>query len=951
MTDYSTSVPKKKICLVTEELASVGTSGGIGGAFYELSVALAAHHHVDLLYCPIELPTVEEQSRIQAQYLKRNVRLRYLNAAKYAWDGSSVEARSYGVYQDLNNCDITYDVIHFHDYKGLGFYPMAARSQGLDFAETVMIVQLHGPTRWTLEANDSLFTYPEQLKIDYMEQKCISSADYVVSPSAYLFDWLNGKNWTLPAEDRCFVIKNICKGVLDLTKSHKTSIVANPQRLADVREVVFFGRHEFRKGFSAFCDAIDILRDKLASKNINVTFLGGFGRIAEEHTGLILARRGRNWKFPVAVLPAHDRIQASRYLSEAAKSVVVVPSPIENSPYTVLEAVALNRPVITSAQGGAIELLDPSVHEEMTTAITPEGLAAAIDRAITEGISYPMLAEPLEETERRWLAFHDDLIAPTSKIAANPQEEPLVTVGITHFERPEKLIEAVTSIARQTYKNIELIVVDDGSASKSTVEALTSVEVFINRLGGSLIRRQNGYLGAARNSVAAVATGKYLCFLDDDDIAFPEMIATLVKAATHSGADVVNCLNIFMPESRRSEAWPVPTAFKSRVSYLPLGGPLSLTPIQNTLGAATALISRRCFDEVGGYTEIRGVGHEDYEFFVRATQAGFQISICPVPLYLYEVDRPSMISSTSSIRNYKRVVDAISVEDCSESWKDFISLCSGREALKWARDRRNYLINMDPNADLVREFEAEAGEVPQLHLLADYCSAINSPTMKEVYRRSCAHYGNELGSLAIEYKKDIAVHRLFEPQRRADAADRTRLSDAMVDILLGRPEQAADRIKHRVVDQGYLSPLDITDIRALITEPVEPEAMLALLNVVKYSLISENHTNTAAELMFALAVKSGDHELVKRALSVIIERDCETYMCANKDVADHAEDGDLLSAFEHYINYGRSEGRNGFDNVSKAHAAFIAIAKNEIALGEFIDRFGGRRFFADSKPS
>lgn len=134
------------------------------------------------------------------------------------------------------------------------------------------------------------------------------------------------------------------------------------------------------------------------------------------------------------------------------------------------------------------------------------------------------------------------------------------------------------------------------------------------------------------------------------------MIQTLVTAAEATGADAVNCLNLFLPESRRSEAHPFPSDFKQKVSYVPLGGPLSLAPVQNTLGAATALIRRTAFEKLGGYSELHSVGHEDLELFVRALQAGMRIEICPIPLYLYEVDRPSMASRTSRLHNAARVV-------------------------------------------------------------------------------------------------------------------------------------------------------------------------------------------------------------------------------------------------------------------------------------------------------
>ena len=186
---------------------------------------------------------------------------------------------------------------------------------------------------------------------------------------------------------------------------------------------------------------------------------------------------------------------------------------------------------------------------------------------------------------------------------------------------------------------LQIVVVDDGTRSPEARQALAGMKPLFDKLGVRLIEQENLYLGAARNRAARETRSDYLLFLDDDDIAFPTMIQSLVTAAEATGADVVNCLNLFMPESRRSEAHPFPSDFKQKISYVPLGGPLSLAPVQNTLGAATALIRRTAFEKLGGYTELHSVGHEDLELFVRALQAGMRIEICPIPLYLYKVGR------------------------------------------------------------------------------------------------------------------------------------------------------------------------------------------------------------------------------------------------------------------------------------------------------------------------
>ncbi len=87
-----------------------------------------------------------------------------------------------------------------------------------------------------------------------------------------------------------------------------------------------------------------------------------------------------------------------------------------------------------------------------------------------------------------------------------------VSVIITTYNRPHYVVEAVKSVLTQTYSNLEIIVVDDGS----TEETAKALEVF-----GSKIRyfyQANQGVSAARNFGIEQTTGEYVAFLDDDDL-------------------------------------------------------------------------------------------------------------------------------------------------------------------------------------------------------------------------------------------------------------------------------------------------------------------------------------------------------------------------------------------------------------------------------------------------
>ena len=103
-------------------------------------------------------------------------------------------------------------------------------------------------------------------------------------------------------------------------------------------------------------------------------------------------------------------------------------------------------------------------------------------------------------------------------------DRPRVSVVIPVFNRLQFLGAAIESVLRQSYPNIEVIVVDDGSP----LDPGPVVAQYGSRL--RLIRKANGGLASARNYGVAHAAGDYLLFLDDDDFLEPRAIDLLVAA-------------------------------------------------------------------------------------------------------------------------------------------------------------------------------------------------------------------------------------------------------------------------------------------------------------------------------------------------------------------------------------------------------------------------------------
>ena len=120
---------------------------------------------------------------------------------------------------------------------------------------------------------------------------------------------------------------------------------------------------------------------------------------------------------------------------------------------------------------------------------------------------------------------------------SSADSNPLVSVVIPTYRRNENLPHAVESVANQSYGNIELLIVDDGSPTPIT-ETLTHVPD--DRLTRVNFIRHSTNRGAnvARNSGIRAATGEYIAFLDDDDWWDEEKVKKQVDTFTHAGSDV-----------------------------------------------------------------------------------------------------------------------------------------------------------------------------------------------------------------------------------------------------------------------------------------------------------------------------------------------------------------------------------------------------------------------------
>lgn len=117
-------------------------------------------------------------------------------------------------------------------------------------------------------------------------------------------------------------------------------------------------------------------------------------------------------------------------------------------------------------------------------------------------------------------------------------DKPLISIIVPIYKVEKYLDRCVQSIVNQTYQNLEIILVDDGSPDHCPVMCDTWAEKD-NRI--KVIHKTNGGLSDARNAGMAVATGELIGFVDSDDWISSEMYQLLYDDICHNGSDISCC--------------------------------------------------------------------------------------------------------------------------------------------------------------------------------------------------------------------------------------------------------------------------------------------------------------------------------------------------------------------------------------------------------------------------
>lgn len=137
---------------------------------------------------------------------------------------------------------------------------------------------------------------------------------------------------------------------------------------------------------------------------------------------------------------------------------------------------------------------------------------------------------------KKYPLFKLSLLSGNDTDKKNNPLEPLVTIIIPIYNTGKWLTRALDSIINQTYKNLQIILVDDGSEDNSIQIANEYIEKDPRFI---LLKQKNSGQSTARNRALIWAKGTYVYFFDSDDYIKPQTIQILVNESLHNNLDLV----------------------------------------------------------------------------------------------------------------------------------------------------------------------------------------------------------------------------------------------------------------------------------------------------------------------------------------------------------------------------------------------------------------------------
>lgn len=272
-------------------------------------------------------------------------------------------------------------------------------------------------------------------------------------------------------------------------------------------------------------------------------------------------------------------------------------------------------------------------------------------------------------------------------------DSPLVSIIIPTYNYGHFVAEAINSAITQNYSNCEIIVVDDGSTDSTR-------EIIGSRIDITYVHQNNQGLSAARNTGMRAATGKYIQFLDADDLLDNDSIAKRVEfLEQHPEVSFVVCRSAIF-KGTLFRWWPATMRREWRV---PAPETLDLNLTFANIAPPHAFLTRKAvIDKLNLRFDTTLRACEDYDFWIRLAVSSSPPALLTTCRVYYRQHEASMSKSYSNQFRHDAILcrRVLALVECTPNWlgdrphRDYLvvilasSLRTARRL--WHLDRGNF---------------------------------------------------------------------------------------------------------------------------------------------------------------------------------------------------------------------------------------------------------------------
>lgn len=223
--------------------------------------------------------------------------------------------------------------------------------------------------------------------------------------------------------------------------------------------------------------------------------------------------------------------------------------------------------------------------------------------------------------------------------------KPLVSAVMATYNNADFIVEAIESVLTQDYRNLELIIVDDGSTD-GTPDILAA---YAEDPRVTMIRQENQGQTVAKNAGLARSRGKYVAFCDSDDYWLPGKIGKQVEVAETSPSIGLVYGRARWIDSKGNELTALKMKpFQGRVTAQLL--------IRNFVTFCTAMVRREAFDSIGGFDERLRMSI-DYDAWLKISLR-YDFRFVDEPVACYRIWEGQMSHNMETrIENFMKLLD------------------------------------------------------------------------------------------------------------------------------------------------------------------------------------------------------------------------------------------------------------------------------------------------------